>query len=89
MTFLVARDRENSAFWDDVRADLNRGDVHVPNAIRDLALLDNFAVACPAEEADAALQWAHAQPAWPKDKPRGVEPLYLELRSSEHERRAL
>ena len=62
MTFLVARDRENSAFWDDVRADLNRGDAHVPNAIRDLALLDNFAVA-RAQEADAALQWAHARPA--------------------------
>ena len=76
MTFLFARDRENSAFWDDVRADLNRGDVHVPNAIRDLALLHNFAVACAAEEADAALQWAQARPAWPADKPRGVQPLY-------------
>ena len=76
MTFLVARDRENSPFWDDVRADLNRGDVQVPKAIRDLALLHNFAVACAAEEADAALQWAQARPAWPANKPRGVEPLY-------------
>jgi hypothetical protein len=76
MTFLVARDRENSAFWDDVRADLNRGDVHVPNAIRKLMVLDSFSVVCDPEEADAALQWAQARPAWPANKPRGVEPLY-------------
>jgi hypothetical protein len=45
VTFLVARDRENSPFWAAVRTDLNRGDVHVPNPIRDLAMLHNFAVA--------------------------------------------
>ena len=76
MTFLVARDGGTSPFWEDVRADLNRGDVHVPNAIRELALVDNVPVVCDPAEADAALQWAQAQPAWPKDKPRGVEPLY-------------